>query len=67
MQPMGKGWTLDHDTPAGRLYTVFSAPAYPCFGCPQVRRAGRAAAGGACACVAGAQLLSCLGLLLDIP
>lgn len=23
MQPMGEGWTLDHDTPAGKLMTIF--------------------------------------------
>ena len=28
---MKQGWCLDHDTPAGRLYTVFSAPDYPQF------------------------------------
>eukprot|EP00887_Chlorella_sp_A99_P002192 scaffold21.g2192.t1 len=32
MGPMLPGFTLDHDTPAGRLYTVFSAPRYPQFG-----------------------------------
>ncbi|KAI7845863.1 hypothetical protein COHA_000597 [Chlorella ohadii] len=31
MQPMSGGWTLDHNTPAGKLYTVFSAPCYPQF------------------------------------
>lgn len=29
--PMTGGWTLDHDTPHGRLMTVFSAPDYPQF------------------------------------
>lgn len=28
---MTEGHTLDHDTPAGRLMTVFSAPDYPQF------------------------------------
>ncbi|EFN58554.1 hypothetical protein CHLNCDRAFT_140677 [Chlorella variabilis] len=32
MPAMDRGWTLDHDTPSGRLYTVFSAPNYPQFG-----------------------------------
>jgi serine/threonine-protein phosphatase 5 len=31
MQPMSGGYTLDHDTPAGKLMTVFSAPDYPQF------------------------------------
>jgi serine/threonine-protein phosphatase 5 len=31
MGDMLEGWTLDHDTPAGRLMTVFSAPDYPQF------------------------------------
>ncbi|PSC75899.1 Serine threonine-phosphatase 7 [Micractinium conductrix] len=31
MGPMTAGWTLDHDTPAGKLMTVFSAPDYPQF------------------------------------
>ena len=28
---MKRGWCLDHDTAAGQLYTVFSAPDYPQF------------------------------------
>lgn len=28
---MTEGYTLDHETPAGRLVTVFSAPDYPQF------------------------------------
>ncbi|KAL4428044.1 hypothetical protein ABPG75_002133 [Micractinium tetrahymenae] len=31
MQSMAGGYTLDHDTPAGKLMTVFSAPDYPQF------------------------------------
>lgn len=31
MKGMLEGWTLDHDTPAGRLFTCFSAPDYPQF------------------------------------
>ncbi|KAL6776700.1 hypothetical protein ACKKBF_B30600 [Auxenochlorella protothecoides x Auxenochlorella symbiontica] len=31
LSPMTEGHTLDHDTPAGRLMTVFSAPDYPQF------------------------------------
>jgi serine/threonine-protein phosphatase 5 len=38
MKPMSKGWTLDHDTPAGKLYTVFSAPDYPQFIHPDLDR-----------------------------
>lgn len=37
MQPMSGGWTLDHDTPAGKLYTVrlpllLAAPSWDCLG-----------------------------------
>ncbi|KAL4457690.1 hypothetical protein ABPG75_012555 [Micractinium tetrahymenae] len=35
MQGMQDGFTLDHDTPCGKLYTVFSAPQYPQFGALQ--------------------------------
>jgi serine/threonine-protein phosphatase 5 len=38
MKPMSEGWTLDHDTPAGKLYTVFSAPDYPQFIHPDLDR-----------------------------
>ena len=38
MGPMLEGYTLDHDTPAGKLYTVFSAPDYPQFIHPGVPR-----------------------------
>lgn len=31
MQDMNKGHSLDHDTPEGKLMTVFSAPDYPQF------------------------------------
>lgn len=31
MGSMASGWTLDHDTEAGKLMTVFSAPDYPQF------------------------------------
>lgn len=58
MQPMGGGWTLDHDTPAGKLYTVFSAPAYPQVGQRMGAGAGAGAPGiGWCHwCLAGAPL-----------
>ncbi len=28
---MAEGWCVDHETPAGRLATLFSAPDYPQF------------------------------------
>lgn len=31
MAPMTEGYTIDHNTPCGRLLTVFSAPEYPQF------------------------------------
>ena len=33
---MRRGYSLDHDTSAGQLYTVFSAPDYPQFQVNQV-------------------------------
>lgn len=42
---MLQGFTLDHDTPAGQLYTCFSAPDYPQFQSvpPEERYRNRAA------------------------
>jgi serine/threonine-protein phosphatase 5 len=31
MGSMAEGWCVDHDSPAGRLATLFSAPDYPQF------------------------------------
>ena len=44
MASMASGWCVDHDTPAGRLATLFSAPDYPQFSAPDEPRAGNRAA-----------------------
>lgn len=43
MKGMMEGFSLDHDTPTGKLYTVFSAPQYPQFGALQHRNMGAVA------------------------
>ncbi|PSC72636.1 serine threonine-phosphatase 7 [Micractinium conductrix] len=43
MPSIDGGWSLDHDTPCGRLYTVFSAPDYPQFGQPRYGNLGAVA------------------------
>lgn len=43
MPDMLAGYGLDHDTPCGKLYTIFSAPQYPQFGQPQYQNLGAVA------------------------
>ncbi|GJP53173.1 hypothetical protein CLOM_g12362 [Closterium sp. NIES-68] len=43
MKPMSEGLTVDHEVPAGRLLTLFSAPDYPQFQARRQRYSNRAA------------------------